>query len=325
MRLAGGCALPDAAPDHTVARSMTRMTVQPGFTIAAGGYTAEVARAGAGLRGLRRDGLRLTEEWPLGTKPPLAAGLVLAPWPGRTEDGIYSFDGEIYRLTVTHADTGTANHGLVRDAEWEDVEIADDAVTLAVDVGHHPGWPFDLHLRIRYSVAADGLTCEFEARNTGTRDLPFVVGFHTYLRVGDAAVDDCTLELGAQLWQPLNERLLPDGPARTVEGTEFDYRTAKSLRGVHIDTPFAGTGGVYTLRTPEGDAVLWTAPSLPWAQVFIADPADGKGFPGRAADGGPGRALAVEPMSGPGNALHTGTDVVRIGPDEAWTCEWGIR
>ncbi|MGV7637300.1 aldose epimerase family protein, partial [Mycobacterium kansasii] len=82
-------------------------------------------------------------------------------WPGRTEDGLYTWDGEVYRLAVTHPDTGTANHGLVRAVDWDDVEIAGDAVTLVLDVGHHPGWPFDLHLRIRYSVAENGLTCTF--------------------------------------------------------------------------------------------------------------------------------------------------------------------
>ncbi|GAA1072108.1 aldose 1-epimerase family protein [Tsukamurella spumae] len=301
------------------------MTVQPGFTIAAGGYVAEIARTGAGLRGLRRNGVALTEEWPLGVKPPLSAGLVLAPWPGRTEDGIYHWDDELYRLEVTSEVTGTADHGLVRRVDWDDVETAADAVTLVLDVGRHRGWPFDLHLRIRYSVAADGLTCAFEARNTGTVDLPFAVGFHSYLRVGDSSVDDCTLELGAEQWQPLSARLLPDGPPRPVEGSAYDYRAPRSLAGVHIDTPFTGASGRYVLRGPEGETQLWTAPSLPWVQVFIADPADGKGFPGRGADGGPGRAVAVEPMSAPGNALHTGTDVVRIAPGRSWTSEWGIR
>ena len=301
------------------------MTVQPGFTISAGGYTAEIARTGAGLRGLRRGTVALTEEWPLGEKPPLSAGLVLAPWPGRTEDGIYPWDGELHRLRVTHEDTGTANHGLVRERDFDDVELAADAVTLVLDVGRHPGWPFDLHLRIRYSVGDDGLTCRLEARNTGTVDLPFVVGFHTYLRVGDAPVDDCTLELGAEQWQPLNARLLPDGPPRTVAGTDYDYRAPKPLRGVRIDTPFTAAAGTYTLRAPQGETVLWAAPSLPWAQVFIADPDGGKGFPGRGPDGAPGRAVAVEPMSGPGNALHTGTDVARVPPGGAYTCEWGIR
>ncbi|KXP12928.1 hypothetical protein AXK57_01390 [Tsukamurella pulmonis] len=295
------------------------MSVQPGFTIAAGGYVAEIARTGAGLRGLRRNGVALTEEWPLGEKPPLSAGLVLAPWPGRTEDGIYTWDDEVHHLTVTSDVTGTADHGLVRRADWDDVEIAPDAVTLAHDVGRHPGWPFDLHLRLRYGVGDDGLHCRFEAVNTGTTDLPLAVGFHTYLRVGDAPVDACTLELGAQQWQPLDARLLPDGAPRTVEGTVYDFRTPRSLDGVQIDTPFTEVTGRYVLRGPGGQAELWTAPSLPWAQVFIADPANGKGYPDR------GRAVAVEPMSAPGNALHTGTDVIRLGPGSVWSTEWGIR
>lgn len=295
------------------------MSVQPGFTIAAGGYVAEIARTGAGLRGLRRDGVALTEEWPLGAKPPLSAGLVLAPWPGRTEDGIYTWDGEVHRLAVTSDVTGTADHGLVRRVDWDDIEIATDAVTLVLDVGRHPGWPFDLHLRIRYSVAESGLTCAFEARNDGEADLPLAVGFHIYLRVGDDPVDACTLELGAGRWQPLDGRLLPDGPPRTVDGTEYDYRAPRSLDGVQIDTPFTDVARTTVLRGPSGAAELWTAPSLPWAQVFIADPVNGKGYPGR------GRAIAVEPMSAPGNALHTGTDVIRLAPGARWGTEWGIR
>ena len=69
------------------------------------------------------------------------------------------------------------------------------------------------------AVKADGMYCLndlHKARNTGTVDLPFAVGFHTYLRVGASPVDDCTLELGAEQWQPLGPRLLPDGPPRTV-------------------------------------------------------------------------------------------------------------
>ncbi|ADG77489.1 Aldose 1-epimerase OS=Tsukamurella paurometabola (strain ATCC 8368 / DSM / CCUG 35730 / CIP 100753 / JCM 10117 / KCTC 9821 / NBRC 16120 / NCIMB 702349 /NCTC 13040) OX=521096 GN=Tpau_0854 PE=4 SV=1 [Tsukamurella paurometabola] len=300
---------------------MTHMSVQPGFTIASGGYTADIARTGAALRGLRRDGVALTEEWPLGTTPPVSAGVVLAPWPGRTEDGIYTFGGEVHRLTVTHQDTATANHGLVRAIDWDDVEIATDALTLAVDVGHHPGWPYDLHLRIRYAVGDDGLSCSFEAHNTGTVDLPFVVGFHTYLRVGATPIDDCTLELGARRWQPLDERLLPTGPTRPTEGTVYDFTGPAPLAGVQLDTPFTATDNRYVLRAPNGEVTLWTDDRLPWAQVFTAGVEAARGFTGHPAQ----RALAVEPMSGPGNALHTGTDVATISPGGVWACSWGIR
>ncbi|MDF0529813.1 aldose 1-epimerase family protein [Tsukamurella sp. 8F] len=301
------------------------MTVQPGFTITSGGYSAQIARTGAGLRGLRRDDVPLTEEWPLGVKPPLSAGLILAPWPNRTEDGFYSFGGAEHHLEITEPDLHNANHGFVRRVDWSDVEIEQDAVTLAVDVGRHPGWPYDLHLRVRYSVSGDGLVVEFTAENQGDSALPFALGFHTFLRVGDAPVDDCTLELGAGLVQPLDARKLPDGPPVTVEGTDYDFRAARALAGRQLDTPFTQTGNRYVLRGPDARTELWTGPELSWVQVFVADPANGQGFPGRAPGGGEDRAVAVEPMTSPPNALHTGVDVITIAPGARWSTRWGIR
>jgi aldose 1-epimerase len=36
------------------------------------------------------------------------------------------------------------------------------------------------------------------------------------------------------------------------------------------------------------------------------------------------RAVAIEPMTCPPNALRTGTDVVRLEPGLEWTARWGI-
>ncbi|GAA4407908.1 aldose 1-epimerase family protein [Tsukamurella soli] len=301
------------------------MAVQPGFTITSGGYVAEIARTGAGLRGLTRGGVPLTEPWALGTKPPLSAGLILAPWPNRTEDGIYTFDGEIHRLDVTEVERNNAMHGFVRRVDWDDVETAEDAVTLTVDVGTHPGWPFDLHLRIRYAVSDAGLEAELTAENHGSAALPFALGFHTFLRVGDVPVDDCTLELGAALVQPLTERQLPAGPPVTVEGTDYDFRRPRPLAGRQLDTPFTATDHRYTLRAPHAEVQLWTDDSFGWVQAFVADPVNGQGFPGRGPGGEPARAIAVEPMTCPPNALHTGVDVITIDPGGRWTGRWGIR
>ncbi|MFC7755611.1 aldose epimerase family protein [Tsukamurella soli] len=228
------------------------MAVQPGFTITSGGYVAEIARTGAGLRGLTRGGVPLTEPWALGTKPPLSAGLILAPWPNRTEDGIYTFDGEIHRLDVTEVERNNAMHGFVRRVDWDDVETAEDAVTLTVDVGTHPGWPFDLHLRIRYAVSDAGLEAELTAENHGSAALPFALGFHTFLRVGDVPVDDCTLELGAALVQPLTERQLPAGPPVTVEGTDYDFRRPRPWPAGNSTprSPRRTTGTPCVHRTP---------------------------------------------------------------------------
>ena len=41
-------------------------------------------------------------------------------------------------------------------------------------------------------------------------------------------------------------------------------------------------------------------------------------FPGR------GRAVAVEPMTCPPDALNSGDGLVRLAPGESWTGAWGV-
>ncbi|GAA3198957.1 hypothetical protein GCM10020255_102530 [Rhodococcus baikonurensis] len=93
-------------------------TGRGGFEIRGGGYRAEIAAAGAGLRLLDHEGPHgrraLTETWALGSKPPLSAGLVLAPWPNRIRDGHFMFDGIEHQLEITEPALGNASHGFVR-------------------------------------------------------------------------------------------------------------------------------------------------------------------------------------------------------------------
>jgi aldose 1-epimerase len=40
---------------------------------------------------------------------------------------------------------------------------------------------------------------------------------------------------------------------------------------------------------------------------------------------GRGRALAVEPMTCPPDALNSGDRLITLAPDETWSASWGIR
>lgn len=53
-------------------------------------------------------------------------------------------------------------------------------------------------------------------------------------------------------------------------------------------------------------------------QVVTADPEHGQVRPGC------GRALAVELMSCPPNALVSGDDLVVLEPGRSWSAQWGI-
>lgn len=307
------------------------------YRIAAGEYSALIVARGAALREVRHGDRLLTETWdvPEGEKPPLSAGLVLAPWPNRTADGKFTFDGVAHQLDITEKERNNANHGFVRTVEWNLHDATERSVTLGVPVGRHPGWPFDLTLTVEYALDADGgLTVTHTAANTGDVRAPFALGQHTFIRAGDAEIDDCTLTLAADSTLPLDpERQLPQGDPVEVAGTDLDFRAERRLAGVWMDNPFTdlvvssstddafGAGRHRSrLTAPDGDSTeLWTDRNFGWAQVFTADPDHGQGFPGR------GRALAVEPMTAPPNALASGTDLIVLEPGQQWSGTWGLR
>ncbi len=288
-------------------------------------YRAEVVSVGAGLRMFERAGAPLTETWPAGTKPPLSAGLVLAPWPSRIRDGFFYFNSTEHQLEITDAANNAASHGLVRRREWRLEEHSSARVKQSIDLGLHKGWPYPMRLGVTHEVTADGLVVTHTATNTGGVDAPFGLGVHTFVRAGNHPVDECTLQLNAGVYQPLDDRLLPDGPPLQVFGTDYDFTRSKSLEGVQLDTPFSA--GLpdddgrfrHIVRGPDGSGtVLWVDKAFGWVQVFIADPANGKGYPER------GRALAIEPMTCPPNAFNSGIDEIVLAPGQTWSAKWGM-
>lgn len=74
-----------------------------------------------------------------------------------------------------------------------------------------------------------------------------------------------------------------------------------------------------SLVNPEGTGSrLWADEHFGWYQVFTADPARREGYPGV------GRAVAVEPMTVPPNALRSGVDVRVLEPGEAAEYRFGV-
>jgi len=288
--------------------------------IVSGTTRAVVTARGGGLRVLEVDGAPLVETWEAGGTPPMSAGTVLFPWPNRVADGRYRFDGVTHHLELSEPSRHNAMHGFVRKLDWDVVSVAADAVEQVVDVGPHPGWPFRLRLLTRHEVHPGGLTVTHTVTNPGDR-APFGLGVHCFLSPRGAAMDESTLHLDAAQVLPLErERNLPTGPLHPVEGTSEDFRTPRLLAGVWLDTPFRTGAAMHTLRGPDGSGVrLWTSAELGWLQVFTADPSHDQAYPGR------GRALAVEPMSCPPNALATGADLVVLGPGETWRGRWGVE
>ncbi len=289
------------------------------FEIAAGDVAATVTEVGAGLRAFSAAGLPYVEPFPVDARPPRGAGSVLVPWPNRTAGGRWTWNGVAQQLALSEPTAGNAILGLLRHTFYEVVERSADAVTLGARIASQSGWPVPLAVRVRYAVGAAGLTVTHVVENIGADAVPFGVGAHPYIRAGDAATDDCTLHLAASTALPL-EQGLPAGPARPATGDD-DFSAGRPLAGLELDHAFGGCAPAdgdtlvrHRLVGPDGGVELWADPDFRWVQVFT--PAD---HPGR------GRAVAVEPMTCPPDALNSGTDLLTLEPGESWTGSWGLR
>jgi aldose 1-epimerase len=256
-------------------------------------------------------------------------GSVLLPWPNRVRDGRYEFDGEIHQLALSEPARLNAVHGLAAWQRWELLDHSASSVTLQFRLLPSPGYPFHLDTVVRYALGNDGLVVTTTSTNVGDRACPYAIGFHPYVWSGaaaatgdDAPLDACTLQLDARRRLVADDRLIPIG-AEDVEGTAYDFRTARSLAGCRLDDGFTdviadadGRSSVWVAGIDGRSVQMWADGSFGYWQIYSGDT-----LPAEIAR----RSLAVEPMTAAPNAFESGDGLRRLLPGESVTTQWGTR
>jgi len=307
---------PDQRPAQTTAATGDQ------WVIGHSHQRAVVTEVGATLRSFTVDGRPVLdgfgpEEWSHGGR-----GQVLAPWPNRLGDGAYTFQDVSAQAPLNEVDRRTAIHGAVRWLPWRLTGRAQNRVGLCCELRPSPAYPFALRLEIEYRLGREGLTVTTDARNIGAIDLPFGLGFHPYLTIGTATIDQARLRVPARRRLVTDDRGLPTG-AVGVSGTEFDFGAARPIGVTRLDTAYCdlardGDGRVRVdLDHPDGAAgvTLWADDRFGYLMVYTGDTLP----PGTRRTG-----LAVEPMTCPPDAFRSGTDVTVLRPDGRWTGSWGL-
>lgn len=289
------------------------------YEITYAGARAVITATGATLRVFEVDGVSYLETFPEDESAPMGSGAVLIPWPNRTAGAVWTYRDEPQHLEVTEPARGNASHGLVRKETWTATVEEDSSVTLELTVGERPGWPFRFRTTVTYALDIEGLAVTHTVHNLADLPMPFGVGAHPYPRPGCSDADDCVLTLAATTHLPLDpERMVPTGLAVPDDS----FADGKPLRGTTLDDAFGGCvpgldGLVrHSLRGPDGGVEVWADPVFGWVQVYTPD-----SFPGKES----GRAIAIEPMTCPPDALNSGTDLLQVRPRETWSASWGLR
>jgi aldose 1-epimerase len=292
------------------------------YRIEAGTYRATVTGLGAGLRELSYSGEPLIDGYAPDELPPASAGQLLAPWPNRIDNGIYTFDGATLQLALSEPTRSTAIHGLTRWAPWTLVAHDTAHVQLRCAAHGQQGYPFSLEIDAGYGLdPSSGLTVTITARNRGTHPAPYGNGAHPYLTIRTPLVDECELTLPAAQWLPLDTRGIPAGQPQTVDGTKYDFRKPRRIGATTLDDALTclhadADGRAWAHLAANGSQVsLWAGQGYGWLQVFTGDVL------------GPDRrrkAVAIEPMTCPPNAFVTGHDLLVLQPGDEVTHTWGI-
>ena len=206
--------------------------------ISGGGLTAHVLSWGAVIQDLRLEG----HDAPLllglaNFEDYLAHSAYFGATPGRCANriggGKFTLDGKAYQLElnendVTHLHGGNGNTAV---SNWTIVEHDADYVVLKiVDPDGRAGYPGNCTIQATYRVQGSGeLSVVYESAS----DRPTLANVcqHAYFNLdGRETALDHDIMIAADHYLPTDEKQVPTGELRPVDGTVFDFRDIAPMR-----------------------------------------------------------------------------------------------
>jgi len=288
--------------------------------ISRGRQVAVVTEVGACIREYRSGNRQVLDGFAVDQMCSAGRGQHLLPWPNRIADGAYEFGGEQLQLALTEPQRHNAIHGLVRWVNWQIADRDGASVRMEYRLHPQPGYPFLLDLALDISLEESGISVTTTATNLGDVAAPFAAGAHPYLRLGEDGIDGIQMTVPASQYLKTDERLLPER-LRPVEGTAFDFRTARLIGDTVMDTALTtlardddGRARVVMARDDQV-LTLWMDDSYQWLMLFTGD-----GLPEPQCR----RGLGVEPMTAPPDAFRSGDGLMVLEPSERFAGRWGI-
>ena len=220
-----------------------------------------------------------------GPKPTRWGSFPMAPWAGRLDHGLLTFDGVEYQFPPT---SGVhANHGTVMHQTW--TKTGDGEIT--TDLGEH--WKFGGKADQKFELTDTSFTVEM----TITADksaMPAQLGWHPWYSRDIGVGEQLSLEFAAEQIYATNEDQVPTGELVPVPEGPWD----ETFIGV-TQTPVLRWGSEFTLAL--------TSNFDHWV-VFTQ----------------PEHAMAIEPQSGAPNDINRAPHILQPGESlSGWmTLDW---
>lgn len=293
------------------------------FEIQQGALRAVITEMGAGLRSFTVSEYELLDTYQPDEMPSSGRGQALLPWPGRIEDGRYTFLGTRQQAALTEPAKQHAIHGLTRWMNWRAALHETNRLVMELTLHAQPGYPFVLRLQESYTLTEQGLEVQTTAQNIGATPLPYGAGHHPYYTVGTELVNDAILHIPARSYLRASERSIPLLPPVSLDGTSFDFREPRPIEELVLDTGYTDLireGGWchVTLTAPAGHPRITVSldDTHTLLQVYSGDTLSDAARRRRG--------LAIEPYTCAGNAFNNGYGLRILQPGESFSSKWSV-
>jgi aldose 1-epimerase len=161
-------------------------------------------------------------------------GAIIGRYGNRIANGHFSLDGKTYSVAKNngenHLHGGTTGFDKVDwDARFVETDNAIELIYLSED--GEEGYPGNLRLKITYRLThEDELVVDYYA--VTDKATPVNLTQHSYFNLkgeGNGSILDHELMLNSGKFTPVNGELIPTGNISSVEGTPFDFTSAKTI------------------------------------------------------------------------------------------------
>lgn len=168
----------------------------------------------------------------------------------RTENASFQIDGITYNLEKNDGENNlhsSTDKGLSK-VMWDVLSIDESSITFGYQSPDGEcGFPGNMDIQLTYKLSDAG---EMRILVKAISDKKTIVNFthHAYFNLnGEGQCLDTQLLINADSYTPVREDHIPTGEILPVEGTRFDFRTAKAIGG-EFDTNFVLRGEARALK-----------------------------------------------------------------------------
>ena len=177
-------------------------------------------------------------------------GAAIGRYANRIGQGRFALEGRTYQLPQNNGPH--CLHGGPTGWQYQlfdVVSVTDNSIVLELTSPHGDNnFPGTVHVRMVYTLTDDNT---LDIQYTATTDAPTVINMtnHSYWNLngdGNTTTLNHLLTIDADRYMPIDETFLPLGRLDKVEGTPFDFRTAKAIgRDIALDNEQLRNGKGY--------------------------------------------------------------------------------